>query len=669
MSPRMWSTDTAFGGDGPRGVAGLLNRPAPPVRPAPRLDPYTERQSDPPKGFDETVARLIAPVRARLTRPRRPRYRLMTRACGRRAPRLRALSAEALAAETLRLRSALREPGARRRTRREALALVRETCRRALGIAPYDVQVFATFALLDGHMAEMETGEGKSLVAALGAATAALGGERTHVVTVNDYLGARDAEGFAPLFDALGLSHGAIVHETTPDQRREIYGRDIVYVSNKEIAFDHLRDRVRLGGAPDPLRLKLDRLCDGGQGGGGPVMSGLAFAIVDEADSVLIDEARTPLILSQETDAAAEAATARHSFALLDALTEGPDYKVDIRDRRTTILPPGRARLERLAEGLGPDWQNRIRREEAVRNAVHARRFLTAGDNYVVRAGEIVIVDEYTGRLMPERSWSGGIHQLVEVKEGVEVTSRKLTIARLTYQRFFARYRRLSGMTGTARDVAAEVHATYGLGTRIYPDAAARTAAIAARAAELAGQGRAVLIGTRTVAASQAIDAELTARGVGHAVLNALQDADEAGIVAQAGAPGRITVATNMAGRGTHITVAPQVLEAGGLHVILTERHDSTRIDRQLLGRTARQGQPGSTEAMLSADDSLLAIVRRSLPGRLAALPGAPGRWATRRAFALAQRRAARANLEARRSLQRHDRSIDTMMAFSGRPE
>ncbi|WP_185020736.1 hypothetical protein [Histidinibacterium lentulum] len=651
------------------------------ARPPPRLDPYAEKRTEPLTGLDEIAADWLLPLWRRAARPRRARYWRLTRLCGQLGPAMAQADDERLAAIAARLRGTLRQQD--RRGTIEALALVRELSRRALGMNPYDVQILAAFALLDGRLAEMETGEGKSLVAALAAATAALGGTPTHVVTVNDYLAARDAETFAPLFYALGLSHGAIVHETPPEVRRGLYRSDIVYVSNKELAFDHLRDRVRMGGAPDPVRLKLDRLALAQTEG--PTMAGLAFAIVDEADSVLIDEARTPLILSQETDAAAEEATARQSYALLDALEEGRDYVVDIRDRRTRILDPGRERLEGLAKGLGPDWQNRIRREEAVRQAVHARRFLVKGDHYVIREGAIVIVDEYTGRLMPERSWSGGLHQLVEVKEGVTVTSRKLTIARLTYQRFFARYLRLAGMTGTAREVSGELGATYGLGTlsvpprlpsrlsrgrtRILPDGAAKADLIARRCAELSSQGRAVLVGTRTVAASQAISAALEAASVPHAVLNALQDEGEAAIVAAAGQPGRVTVATNMAGRGTHITVAPEVLAAGGLHVILTERHDSTRIDRQLMGRTARQGQPGSVEQILAADDTLLAPVRRTLPGRLMALPGAAGRWATARAFVRAQRLATRLNAEARRALKRHDKALDTMLAFSGRPE
>ncbi|WP_331459724.1 hypothetical protein [Pelagovum pacificum] len=299
--------------------------------------------------------------------------------------------------------------------------------------------------------------------------------------------------------------------------------------------------------------------------------------------------------------------------------------------------------------------------------------------------GAIVIVDEYTGRLMPERSWSGGLHQLIKVKEGVEVTPKKLTIARLTYQRFFGRYMKLAGMTGTAREVAGELAHTYKLGTlrvptrkrsrlrrgatRVLRDQDRKLRVIAARAGQLSSQGRAVLFGTRTVAASEAVSAALARAGVAHSVLNALQDADEAAIVAEAGQPGRVTVATNMAGRGTHITVHDDVLRAGGLHVILTERHDSTRIDRQLQGRTARQGQPGSAETILSADETLLSTVRKTPSARFARLPGPVGRLAALRAFRLAQRLATRANLRARRSLMQHDKRLDTMLAFSGRPE
>lgn len=645
----------------------------------PRLDPYPERRRDDPTTPDLIAAtlsaKLIDPLAAALIRAAAWRA---VRAAGRLEPALTAMDDAAFDRHAADLRARLRRCGPVGANRPAALALLREAARRSLGRRPYDVQLLAAALLLQGRMVEMSTGEGKSLTALLTAAIAALSGWPAHVVTVNDYLAARDAEEGRPLFHRLGLTVGAIVHEVAREDRAAVYACDVVYASNKEIAFDHLRDRLALGAAPDPLRDRIDRLR---RTTDAPVMRGLHFCIVDEADSVLIDEARTPLILSATTDPDAERAKAEASFALADLLQEGRDFKLDLGERHLDLTPAGRARLAQLA-GSDPEWQNSARRDGAAERALRARHLFQRGDHYVVQDGKVVIVDEYTGRLQPERSWSNGLHQLVEWKEGVAVTGERQTLARTTYQRFFGSYLRLSGMSGTVREVAAEVSVVYGLrsvavptrlpsrlsrlGTRITARAEDKIALIQRRAEELARSGRPVLIGTRTVAAADALSAALRQAGVPHVTLSATSPEDEAAVVAAAGTPGRITVATNMAGRGVHIDLADDVAKAGGLHVILTQRHDSARIDRQLEGRSARQGQPGSTEAVLALDDDLLNAARAPLLRLLARLPGWPGQIAARLLFRRAQRRSEAANRTARRALLRQDKDLREMMAFAG---
>lgn len=561
----------------------------------------------------------------------------------------------------------------------EALAVVREVVRRSLGIFPHEVQIRAALILLDGSLAEMATGEGKSLVAAVAAATAGLARIPTHVVTVNDYLAERDVEEMQPIFDWLGLSVGCILQDADPTARRAIYSRDVVYASNKEISFDYLRDTLRLPAGEGNLRLKLRRLREDQER---PVMRGMHFAIVDEADSVLVDDARTPLILSRETDVAAEAQWAATAYSLADRMYKDLHYEVQAERRQIKLTDFGKDRLEDFTATLEPLWQNRVQREQAVCQALSARLFFQRGDQYVVREDKVVIVDEYTGRLMPERSWNDGLHQLVEMKEGVEITPRKLSIARTTYQRFFRRYLRLAGMSGTARELRAEIAAVYrmptlplatrlptarkDLGSHVFASQALKWAAVVSRVKELRVEGRPVLIGTRTVAASEALHAELETAGIPHCVLNALNDHEESALIADAGKPGRVTVATNMAGRGVHIAVGNDVVDAGGLHVILTERHDSARIDRQLIGRTARQGQPGSFEAFLALDDFLLKNVRAQLLRNLAHARGPVGRWAARLLFRSGQHRAERLNARARRALFTHDQRLHGWLAFAG---
>ncbi len=648
-----------------------------------RVALYPERTVAAPAPLDAFVADLVAPAARLLDGPRRLGARSAAALTGRHANAVRELRTDALRAEAAMLRAALAARGDVRAARCRALAVVGEVAARTLGVSPYAMQRRAALALLDGRLVEMATGEGKSFTAALAAAVAALAGRRVHVVTVNDVLAARDANAFATLFVALGLRASAVVHATDEGARRAAYRGDIVYVANKEVAFDALRDRLRMGGAPDELRLKLARLAGTDRAGGEPVLAGLDVAIVDEADSVLVDEVRTPLILAESTDRAAEARWAAAAHAFADALAEGPDYTIDHAERRVSLTDRGRETLEALAGQHGPAWQNRIRREEAVRSAIAARALFRRGEHYVVEEGAVVIVDEYTGRLMPERSWSGGLHQLVEHKEGVPVTAQKRTLASMTYQHFFRRYRTLAGMTGTAREVRGELAAVFGLATvtvpprlpsrmrrlapRIFPDQAAKWGAVAERVRELQSAGRPVLVGTRSVAASEAASAALGRAGVPHSVLNALNDAEEAAVIARAGERGVVTVATNMAGRGVHIGLGPGVAAAGGLHVILTERHDSGRIDRQLEGRTARQGEPGSTEAFLALDDPLVRLVRRPVLSALARAPGPTGRVAQAALFRAAQRRQERLNRAARRALLARDRTLTDLFAYGGR--
>jgi len=641
----------------------------------PALDPYPERAEPKAHWLDVVETALLAgPRRLAAALGFRRAWRIVRQA-GEHEATFAALDDAALAAGIAALRAELRLREAHLPPPR-GVALLREVARRTLGLRHHDVQLLGALAILDGRVAEMDTGEGKTITAALAAGLAALGGTPVHVITVNDYLAERDAAELAPFYRALGLTVGVVKHGIAPQERQAAYGCDIVHGANKEMAFDYLRDRLALG-RRGPTRAKLAGLFGAEAARGTVVMRGLPFAIVDEADSVLVDEARTPLIISQETDATAERRWAEQALSLADELAEGRDFLVIRDERRIRLTEAGRARLERLGGALGGAWDGRVRREEAARQALSARHLFRRGDHYVVRDGKVEIVDENTGRIMADRSWSEGLHQIVEVKEGVEVTPRKLAVARLTYQRLFRRYRRLAGMTGTAKEARAELWSVYRLRiarippnlpskldrgrVTILPTTAAKWRAVAARAAALAAEGRPVLIGTRSIAASQEASAALADAGLVHAVLNAENDREEASIIAAAGSAGRVTIATNMAGRGVDIRLAPEVAAAGGLHVILTERHDAGRIDRQLEGRAGRRGEAGSAEAILSLQDRLLDLVPRHPLRLLARLGVSP-----RHLFTAAQRRAERAHFRARVDLMEQEKRLGTMLAFVG---
>ena len=598
------------------------------------------------------------------------------------------MDTEALREAARDLRLVLRRDGFLLERAAQVFALVRETADRTVGMRHFDCQLMGGWVLLNGMVAEMETGEGKTLTATLPAVTAALAGIPVHVVTVNDYLTARDAEWMGPVYETLGLTVGTVVHGQTPDQRQEAYASDITYGTNKELVFDYLRDRLVLQQRTESLRLQADRLMGDISRTERLVLRGLHYAIVDEADSVLVDEARTPLIISGGAQTE-EAGFLEEAAQVARGLEEGRDYRLDLEERRAELTEAGMERIREQTERLSPLWAGTIRREETVRQALMAFHLFERDVDYLVREGKVVIVDEFTGRLMPDRSWERGLHQLIEIKEGVEVTLQRDVLSRISYQRFFRRYLRLAGMTGTASEVAGELGSVYGLPViriptnrpvcrtqlpdQIHATSVEKWEGIVARVGQLHDEGRPCLIGTRSVAASEHVHKLMEAAGLPHQVLNAKFDKEEAEIIARAGERGRVTVATNMAGRGTDIKLGPGVAELGGLHVILTERHEARRIDRQLQGRSGRQGDPGSSEAFLSLEDPLVVSGKGGLLRWIAErlLPTGSGIWSwfARGAVRQVQKRIERLHARMRRDLLKQDDVLGTMLSFTGRSE
>ena len=499
-----------------------------------------------------------------------------------------------------------------------AFAVIREASIRVLGMRHRDVQLIAGRYLLQGKIAEMATGEGKTLAATLAICTAALSGAAVHVVTVNDYLAERDAEKNKPLFSFFGFSLGVVVQETGLDTRRSQYGCDIVYVSNKDLTFDYLKDRIATGGVLN-FQLKLRKL-ESNRAQPTPLLRGLHVAIVDEADSVLIDEARTPLIISETLPDDIDDAIYFQAISLAQQLTVNEDF-VQSKERDIWLTPAGNQTLKKLIVNLEGFWKSALWSNELIHQALSALYLFRRGQHYIVVENKVQIVDEFTGRAMPDRTWERGLHQMIEAKENCEISRQRRTLSQITYQRFFGRYLLLAGMTGTAREVEPELKRVYDISVakvpthkpclrkrlpdRVFLTAEARWRHVAVRAMELAAGGRAVLVGTRSVEASEYLAQLLTDSGFPHTVLNARQDNVEAETIAAAGQSGKVTVATNMAGRGTDIKLSEAVAEKGGLHVILTEFHESARVDRQLFGRAARQGDPGTVEAIISLEDEL----------------------------------------------------------------
>lgn len=558
----------------------------------------------------------------------------------------------------------------------ECFALVGKVSAGTLNKTPYDCQWLAARIILDNRLAEMATGEGKTLAACIAAATAALAGIPVHVVTANDYLAERDAQLLGPVYRALGLTVGTILQPLDREARKRAYDCNVVYCTAKELTFDYLRDGLTGERQRSELHRQADRMGTGdGANAPGTLLRGLCMAIVDEADSILIDEARVPLIISGRAANAQASDHAAQAMQFAAALAPDRDFTLDRRNMKVELTDAGKSRLDEMTGSAAGAWRNRLHREETIATAVAALHLYQPDRDYLVRNRQITIIDEATGRAAPGRQWSQGLHQFVELKEGCPPSHETATLAQITYQRFFQRYLCLGGMSGTLQEARAELASVYGLEVvpvaphrpcrrtlrplQVLRDRAAHAQAIVQATREAGRDGRPVLIGTRSVADSQALSAAFTTAGIVHRVLNASQDREEAGIVANAGQRAQVTIATNMAGRGTDIALGPGIAERGGLHVICSHRNASARIDRQLVGRCARQGDPGSAQFVLCADGSNIAdrVARRiAKPAWLIALAVRWPQWLQER----------RQRLE-RRALLRRDLHAEEFLSF-GKP-
>ena len=635
--------------------------------PAPGLlhGPYPQR--DPARA--DPLARLARHWRGHL--PARRRYARFADAVLAEAAAWRRLSPEALRAELAGPRARLARDGLSDITLRPVLAACHAAITHALGLRPYATQVMAARILLDGRLAEMHTGEGKTLAIALAALAAALAGIPVHVITANDYLVARDAGQLAGIAGPLGLRVGAVTAGLDRAARRGAYACDVCFCTARELVFDYLRDRQAGGPAPGdgarpwPAPAREE----------GPVLRGLCLALIDEADSILLDEATTPLILSRPGRPPLHEAQLRLALRLARRLDDGLHYRRR-GPRHFELTAPGRDAVRQATRELGGLWASRRFREGLVAQALAALHGYHRDRDYLVGEDGVVIIDPTTGRRADGRQWSQGLHQLIELKEGLPPSAAFAPVAQITYQRFFPRYLQLGGTSATLREARGELLRSYGLPVvpvprhrparrhdappRLLPDQRAKWDAVVARVAALHAEGRPVLVGTGSVADSARLSARLRAAGLPYAVLDARHHAAEARVVARAGRAGAITVATHMAGRGTDIPLGPGVAALGGLHVINAQLASSPRIDRQLLGRAARQGDPGSSETLLARDEPLLV---HTLPGWL--------RWRlpARPAIRLAQWREEARQRRQRARLARQDRHAARLLAISGPPE
>ena len=508
----------------------------------------------------------------------------------------------------------------------EAFAMVREAGRRAINMRHYEVQLLGGIAMHHGSIAVMQTGEGKTLTATLPIYLAALAGKGAHLATANDYLAARDADLMRPVYETLGMSVGVVQSDTPRNQRRQAYAADVTYSTAKEFGFDFLRDRLHMRQLEEGHASLIAALV--GQGGDQtelkPVQRELNFMLVDEADSILIDEARTPLIVSSTPDGqiATKEALYRWTAEVCSQFEEGVHFDQEEDGKAITLNTEGRRLARSLPHNELVKQVPAVDIYDQVEQAIFVEQHYIRGRQYVIRDGEVVIVDEFTGRLAEGRKWRAGLHQAIEAREELEISFETGEAARVTIQDLFLKYERLCGMTGTAASSAPELRKIYNvrvdqiptnrppkrkqLPDLVYATAEQKWKAIADEVKQINKTGRPVLIGSRSIDKSETISELLSELGIEHEVLNAKNIAYEADIVAAAGGVGRVTVATNMAGRGTDIKLSETALELGGLHVICTELHESARIDRQLIGRCGRQGDSGSFRFYMSLEDDIL---------------------------------------------------------------
>jgi preprotein translocase subunit SecA len=585
------------------------------------------------------------------------------------------------------IRHKLRIQGLNTATVIEAFAVIQEVSGRVLGMRHHHTQIRTSLALLRGGIAEMSTGEGKTLAATLAAATAGLANIPVHLVTINDYLAERDAQEMIPLYHALGLSVGIIIHEKELPERRAAYGCDICYCSNKELTFDFLKDSLVLAHRKTTRVQQASLLTGDASWSDNLLLRGLHFAIIDEADSVFIDEARTPLIISgQEKFGEREETLLKTAMEIASKFEKYVDFTQD-ENNAVNLSACGQQLLIDSCESLQGLWKSSFYREPLVKQALAALHVYDLDRDYIIDdEGAIQIVDLYTGRVMPGRSWGKGLQQMIEMKEDCELTKPRETNAEISYQNFFRKYHHLCGMTGTVREVAAELLDVYRLRSETVPllkksqrkikfrevhlTEHKKWQRIAEITRELVAQGQAVLIGTNSVASSEAISQIFVDESIEHKVLNARQDKEEADIVSAAGQPGAVMVSTSMAGRGTDIKLTAETRAAGGLHVVITELQDAARIDRQLAGRSARQGDPGSVSIVLSYEDQLVrrqsgALLRRFIKS-IAQMGITPPHRLGYRIQLSCQKKLARSHYRQRLQLIKVDTQRQRTLAFTG---
>lgn len=567
----------------------------------------------------------------------------------------------------------------------EALAHACLAVEQTLQLIPRPNQCLAARAMLNGHCVEMATGEGKTLSIALAAAAAALSGTPVHVLTANDYLAERDASNLESAYEVLGLRTASVLSNLDPSLRRRAYAADIVYVTAKQVAFDWLSDIQESQAGPDSLTERLTVLTQAVSGNTyKPIIRGLCLAFIDEADSLLVDEARIPLVLAAAQDSGAVVDTEEViALTLAEQLHEGVDYNVVPTTRLVQLTDNGRAELTSISNGIAHIWQSSRYREESVVQALTALHRFERDRDYIVRDGRVELLDAHTGRAMPDRRLPHGLQRLLELKEKCPPTIHHETIASVPFQHFFQRYVGMVGISGTLKEVSSEIHQTYNrfmvhipphrpslrldLEPIVFVNRTAQLQATVNDVQQRQEKGQPVLVCTRSVEQSLGVSAMLTAHGLAHQVLNAYQDANEAAIVATAGQVSQITVATNMAGRGTDIPLGDAVEQLGGLHVISLAFNDARRLDRQLAGRAARQGEPGSFQQFHSLDDPSLTKAMPMLARQVTRML-AERQW-HRPAMMLiscAQRQMENKHRRERLALYRNREKLEQQLAFGG---